>query len=278
MGSCSSKHYNYEDALYIETLTIDGRALLERCVVEHDYMDCMKSTIIRKIIPRTSIRNEKEFLAVLGKIQMYCPRFVARILHKKRTRNSIYVYLPDYGSTDMFSHIAKISKSYTTTSSFLLECVLILRKLAQAIQNLHSIGIVHGDIKMENVMLHKGNPILIDFDGATRLPCRNQVHLPATPEYMAPEKIQKGKILFANDVWSFGATMYSCFEGLIPFTRHQLRTCNTTDTLNPTFTYTPEWIRPLMLQMFTIDYERRPTMEDVLLELQAPSRGEIFEV
>lgn len=268
MGSCSVKHFNYENALYIETLTIDGRALLERCIVEHQYMDCMTSTIIRKIIPRTSICNGSEFIAVLDKIQMYNPRYVARILHKKRSRNSIYVYLPDYGNTDLFSHIAKISKTHTSTNSFTIECVSILKTLAQAILNLHSIDIVHGDIKMENVMLYKGNPILIDFDGATRIPCRNKVRLAATAEYMAPEKVQCGKIRFANDVWSFGVTMYACFEGVVPFTRQQLRTCNISHSFNPTFTYTPEWIRPLMLQIFTIDYKLRPTMEAVLVELQ----------
>ena len=280
MGSCSAKHFNYENALYIETLTIDGRAVLERCIVDHHYMDCMTKTIIRKIIPRTSLHNESEFVAVLHKIQMYNPRHVARILHKKRTRNSIYVYLPDYGNTDLFSHISNISKSLTSTSIFTEACVLILKTVAQAIVNLHDIGIVHGDIKMENVMFYKENPVLIDFDGATRIPCRNRVRLAATPEYMAPEKVQKGKIRFANDVWSFGVTMYTCFEGFVPFTRQQLRTCNITDSFDPVFTFTPESIRPMIRSMFTIDHTLRPTMNDVLLELQAhaSSGSKIFEV
>lgn len=266
MGTCSSKHYNYKNAICVETLTVDGRALLERCIAPHRYMDCMSSTIIRKIIPRYSIRYEKEFISVLHKIRLNNPRYVSRVLHVERTSDSIHVYLPDYGSTDLFSLVSKIS-TILPVSQFCDQCTSILITLARAINNLHQLRIVHGDIKMENVMYYKDNPVLIDFDGAAILPCRNKVHLAATFEYSSPERIQHGKIRFANDVWSFGVTMFACFEGRVPFSRNQIRTFNITDTVDIEFMYTPEWIQPIIRKILKVDYKQRPTMGEIIHHL-----------
>src|SRR5699024_4052760 len=74
----------------------------------------------------------------------------------------------------------------------------ILRELAAALAHVHAQGVVHGDIKPDNVLMQHDRAVLADF-GAARLarlavPARDRAHGPAqapavgTPLYMSPEQ------------------------------------------------------------------------------------------
>jgi predicted Ser/Thr protein kinase len=93
--------------------------------------------------------------------------------------------------------------------------------LAQALEAIHAAGIVHRDLKPGNVMLHNGNPVVIDFGIAqsagdsTRLTQTGMFM--GTPGYLAPEVIEGQPSSAASDVHSWGATMAFAATGRAPF-------------------------------------------------------------
>lgn len=81
--------------------------------------------------------------------------------------------------------------------------------VALALIYMHERGVVHRDLKGENVMIHQGGYLkLVDFGMATRLKKGQRAHtMCGTPEYVAPEVMTQGSGVgysVAVDWWSFG--------------------------------------------------------------------------
>lgn len=90
--------------------------------------------------------------------------------------------------------------------------------IAEGLQAADEIGLIHGDIKPENILLdEKMQAKLVDFGIAT---FANQVTdhgIWGTPYYIAPEKIKRKKSDARSDIYSLGATLYHALAGIPPF-------------------------------------------------------------
>jgi serine/threonine protein kinase len=93
-------------------------------------------------------------------------------------------------------------------------------KLARAAATLHRAGIVHRDIKPDNVILERGESLkLIDF-GVVRISGMEDApaeDIPGTPAYMAPEMFDGEGGNEATDVYALGVTMFRTFTGEFPY-------------------------------------------------------------
>lgn len=96
----------------------------------------------------------------------------------------------------------------------------IIVKLAEALRYLHQLGIVHRDLKLENVMMaeHSDSPKLIDFGLARVLAPQEKCEEPfGTLGYVAPEVLRRQPYSFSCDVWSLGCIAHALVAGKLPF-------------------------------------------------------------
>ena len=93
-------------------------------------------------------------------------------------------------------------------------------KLARGAAALHRAGIIHRDIKPDNVILESGGSLkLIDL-GVVRVPGLEDFppeDVPGTPGYMAPEMFAGEAGNEATDIYALGVTMFRAFTGEFPY-------------------------------------------------------------
>jgi serine/threonine protein kinase len=105
--------------------------------------------------------------------------------------------------------------------------VEVVRQLLAGLCALEDAGIVHRDIKPDNLMLHDagdGEPVvkLVDFgiskrvalEPAAKLTCHGT--LVGTPQYMSPEQIRGQDVDLRTDIYATGAVLYEALSGHAP--------------------------------------------------------------
>ena len=100
----------------------------------------------------------------------------------------------------------------------------VLIELCEALDYAHKLGIVHRDIKPDNVLLEAetGRAMLLDFGVAKAVGVGQTMtelgSVLGTPQYMSPEQAQgKSDIDARSDLYSLGVMGYSMFAGRLPF-------------------------------------------------------------
>lgn len=90
--------------------------------------------------------------------------------------------------------------------------------ICEGLKAAEEIGLLHGDIKPENILLdEKSRGKLVDFGIATFANQGNQEGIWGTPYYVAPEKIKRQKADQRSDIYSLGATLYHAIAKRPPF-------------------------------------------------------------
>ena len=121
---------------------------------------------------------------------------------------------------EMFDHLVK-SGAYSEADASRL-----IREIASALAFLHGIGVVHGDMKPENVMLSTPNPSdsvvkLVDF-GCAQVEEMACSPVGITPAYTPPEVLDRNNqenqtMLPSQDMWALGVILYIMLTGLHPY-------------------------------------------------------------
>ena len=102
--------------------------------------------------------------------------------------------------------------------------------VAAALAHAHERGIVHRDVKPQNVLLdERGNPKLTDFGIARALDTTQELRVGSylgTAAYSSPEQLQGHKVTPKSDVYSLGATLYHAATGGPPFAGAPIEVAN----------------------------------------------------
>lgn len=102
------------------------------------------------------------------------------------------------------------------------EAVKILCQIADALDYAHSKGVIHRDIKPDNIMFREnGSAVLTDFgiarSGRQDTDLTREGLMIGTPRYMSPEQARGHKVDARSDVYSLGAVFYEMLTGRPPY-------------------------------------------------------------
>lgn len=164
----------------------------------------------------------------------------------------------------------------------------IMITIAEALSYCHDKGIIHRDVKPANVLIDEKTlaPYLIDFGVVKAMANPDRSHLNisdqslsvsgeiiGTPAFISPEQLDpQADAGPSTDVWGFGATLFYCLTGQLPFeesdnmlitlfTEEPRRVRELRDTI-------PPWVDELVSDCLNKEADQRPTMQDVVERLK----------
>jgi serine/threonine-protein kinase len=96
------------------------------------------------------------------------------------------------------------------------------KQLCRALESAHEQGVIHRDIKPQNLIMEPSGTLKVMDFGIARLAARTDGVTQAgtaigTPEYMAPEQLLGDKVDFRVDLYSAGCVLFECLTGRTPF-------------------------------------------------------------
>lgn len=154
---------------------------------------------------------------------------IQRMKEKYTIRNYNYLVLDYYKDGDLHEYLCKCS--YFCVSE--QQVITYMFDIIAGISYLHSIGVIHRDLKLENIMLHHGRPMICDFNlsnyDANALLCKIyrgvEVIVPdvmldeflGTIEYLAPEIVNEEPYNYMVDWWAFGIIIYEMLYSKNPY-------------------------------------------------------------
>jgi serine/threonine protein kinase len=144
----------------------------------------------------------------------------AQTLATVRHPNVVEVF--DFGLSDERPYLIMELIEGPTLATLLplapVDAVQYLLPVAEALACCHSHGIMHCDIKPENIMLdHNGCVKLIDFGIALPTGIIADGLLVGSPHYVAPERVTGGVLTPAVDIYAFGIVLFQAVTGMLPF-------------------------------------------------------------
>ena len=145
-----------------------------------------------------------------------CHPSVTKILETFECENYMLIIMEYISGGNLQNFVKKRRKLCEKTAK------ILFRQIIQGIRYIHSRGIVHRDIKLENILLDLNNIIKICDFGVGKLIKPNTILKDqcGTPIYMAPEILKgNGYKGFPVDVWSAGVALYIMLSGTLPFNK-----------------------------------------------------------
>ncbi|MGW7609373.1 protein kinase domain-containing protein [Streptomyces sp. NPDC054766] len=118
------------------------------------------------------------------------------------------------------------------------EAARIGLEILGALEAAHAAGILHRDVKPDNVLLGRHDRVVLTDFGIARIEGETSLTdtggFVGSPEYIAPERVLGQRPGPASDLWSLGVVLYAATEGVSPFRRS-----NTPATLQSVLNATP---------------------------------------
>ncbi|MEV0303311.1 protein kinase domain-containing protein [Streptomyces prasinus] len=150
----------------------------------------------------------------------------------------------------------------------------LMTGLAEALRDIHRVGVVHRDLKPSNVLLAEDGPKVIDF-GISR-PADSELRtetgkLIGTPPFMAPEQFRRPREVGpAADIFALGSVVVHAATGRGPFDSDSPYVVAYQVVHDePDLTGIPEELATLVLRCLAKEPEGRPTPDELMRELRS---------
>ena len=215
-----------------------------------------------KTYDKRKIRDAAQLKRVQQEIRLMARTNHPNIVRLYETLESVHrVHLVmEYASGGNLCSYVKLKKRLDET-----EARAIFQQLSSAIAYLHSLNIVHRDIKLENILIDgRRNIKITDFGFSVYVVDKKLKIFCGTPSYMPPEIVMRREYYGPPvDCWSLGVLLYAMLCGCFPFTansypnlykkiaRGQWRKAN----------FMSHAVSDLLRRMMTVDATKRITMK-----------------
>uniref|UniRef100_A0A673YS86 Serine/threonine-protein kinase PLK n=1 Tax=Salmo trutta TaxID=8032 RepID=A0A673YS86_SALTR len=170
-----------------------------------------------KVIPQSRVSKPHQRDKITNEIELHKTlhhKHVVKFSHHFEDQDNIYIFL-ELCSRKSLAHIWKARHTLTDP-----EVRYYLRQIISGLKYLHNRGILHRDLKLGNFFVNENMELRLgDFGLAAKLETVEQRKktICGTPNYLAPEVLNRQGHGTESDVWSLGCVMYTLMCGNPPF-------------------------------------------------------------
>ncbi|KAB5579645.1 hypothetical protein PHYPO_G00197370 [Pangasianodon hypophthalmus] len=170
-----------------------------------------------KVIPQSRVSKPHQRDKITNEIELHKTlqhKHVVKFSHHFEDQDNIYIFL-ELCSRKSLAHIWKARHTLTDP-----EVRYYLRQIISGLKYLHNKGILHRDLKLGNFFVNENMELRLgDFGLAAKLETVEQRKktICGTPNYLAPEVLNRQGHGTESDVWSLGCVMYTLLCGNPPF-------------------------------------------------------------
>lgn len=201
-------------------------------------------------------------------------RSVCRMFDLGRTGDTTYITMEFVSGEDLKNLLRRVGQLPAQRT------VAIAKEVTEGLAEAHRQGVIHRDLKPQNIMIDRtGNAHIMDFGIARSVREGGNTGpgmIIGTPDYMSPEQLDGREADPRSDIYSFGAVLFEMVTGEVPFDgntpmavalKHKTEPPRDPRSLSPQI---PEALGRLILRCLEKDPARRyPTAEALLAELAA---------
>jgi serine/threonine-protein kinase PpkA len=156
---------------------------------------------------RKALTRFMEEYSLVERIQS---RHVARIYTHGMSQDHAYLVMEFFDGGDLNKRLAGKALSP-------LECIRLFRELMFALGDIHEKGILHRDLKPQNLMFRNdGSLAIVDFGIAKHIDAVDRTshgEILGTPRYMSPEQVQGRALDMRTDIYSAGVLLFQMLTG-----------------------------------------------------------------
>ena len=169
--------------------------------------------LVVKILRREILANKialERFMEEYAMVERIQSRHVARIYSHGNSEEHAYLVMEFFEGGDLH-------KRLTGRAMEPGEALRIFRELMFALGDVHEKGILHRDLKPQNLMFREdGTLAILDFGIAKDIAAVDRTHqgeVLGTPRYMSPEQVQGRALDLRTDIYSAGVLLYQMLTG-----------------------------------------------------------------